>query len=337
MRSLVTGGAGFIGSHVARRLVDEGDDVVVVDDLSAGFRDQVPDGAEFVRGSVTDAEFVADLFARERFDHVFHLAAYAAEGLSHFVRRFNYTQNVLGSINLINEAVKHDVECFVFASSIAVYGDQPVPMHEDMTPAPIDPYGISKYAVELDLRAAHEMFGLPYVILRPHNVYGEHQNVADPYRNVVGIFVAQALRGEPMTIFGDGKQRRAFTHIDDVAPQVVRAARTPAALSQVINLGCDDPCTVIEIAQAVSRAAGIPLKTTHLPARLEARDAFCRHDKSRRIFGTSPKVPLQRGIERMLSWASGMLDRSTTELPDVEVPRNLPVQWHSTAFASDPR
>src|ERR1043166_3600134 len=148
--SLITGGAGFIGSHVASHCLNLGHKAVVLDDLSGGFVDQVPDGAEFVEGSVTDQDMVAGLFRQHRFDYVYHLAAYAAEGLSHFIRRFNYNNNLIGSINLVNEAIKSNVKCFVFTSSIAVYGAIPPPMREDSIPQPEDPYGIAKLAVEMD-------------------------------------------------------------------------------------------------------------------------------------------------------------------------------------------
>lgn len=146
---LVTGGAGFIGSHVAKHCLDMGFEVVVLDDLSGGFEDHIPEGAEFINGSVTDHELITDLFAQHRFEYVYHLAAYAAEGLSHFIRRYNYNTNLVASINLINESVKHKVKCFVFTSSIAVYGKGQLPMTEEMKPEPEDPYGVSKYAVEL--------------------------------------------------------------------------------------------------------------------------------------------------------------------------------------------
>src|ERR1043165_793703 len=173
---LVTGGAGFMGSHVARCLLDMGREVVVLDDLSGGFRDNVPAKARFVEGSITDRNLVTGIFREQRFSAVYHLAAYAAEGLSHFIRRFNYTNNVVGSMNIINECVKHEVPRIVFTSSIAVYGANQLPMREDLVPEPEDPYGIAKYAVELDLRESHEMFGLDHIIFRPHNVYGERQN-----------------------------------------------------------------------------------------------------------------------------------------------------------------
>jgi UDP-glucose 4-epimerase len=241
MTSLVTGGAGFIGSHVAQALLDRGHAVTIVDDLSGGSLANVPSGAAFVEGSVVSADVVDALFSRYRFDYVFHLAAYAAEGLSHFIRRFNYTNNVIGSVNLINASVNNSVKCFVFTSSIAVYGAAQVPMAEETVPLPEDPYGVAKYSVELDLKAAHEMFGLNHVIFRPHNVYGEHQNIADRYRNVIGIFMNQIMRGEPMTIFGDGGQKRAFSYIKDVAPAIAAAAETPAAYNVTYNIGAGSP------------------------------------------------------------------------------------------------
>src|SRR5215469_4469780 len=171
---LVTGGAGFMGSHVAEHLLKAGHQVVVLDDLSGGFEENVPTDALFVRGSILDHELIAQLFERYRFEHVYHLAAYAAEGLSHFIKRFNYLNNLIGSVNLINASVNHQVKTFVFTSSIAVYGAGQSPMSEDMIPIPEDPYGVAKLAVEQELRVTHEMFGLDYIIFRPHNVYGEH-------------------------------------------------------------------------------------------------------------------------------------------------------------------
>jgi UDP-glucose 4-epimerase len=325
--SLVTGGAGFIGSHVAQHCLQLGQEVVVLDDLSGGFRDQVPEGACFVEGSITDVALLQRLFERHRFDYVYHLAAYAAEGLSHFIRRHNYTNNVIGSVNLINEAVKHDVKCFVFTSSIAVYGAGQVPMREDMVPQPEDPYGIAKYAVELDLKAAHEMFGLRFVIFRPHNVYGEHQNLGDRYRNVIGIFMSQIMHGQPLTVFGDGTQTRAFSYIDDVAPHVARSVAAPSAWNEVINVGADNPCSVNELAQVVAGAFGIDPRIQHLPPRNEVQHAYSSHDKATRIFGTCAAVPLEEGISRMADWAKRVGVREGKPFDDIELTKKLPPSW----------
>ncbi|HZS31337.1 MAG TPA: NAD-dependent epimerase/dehydratase family protein [Gaiellaceae bacterium] len=329
MKVLVTGGAGFIGAHVARHLVEAGHDVVVLDDLSGGYEENVPAGATFVLGSSADPELVDELFREHGFSHVFHLAAYAAEGLSHFIRRFNYTNNVLGSVNVVNAAVRAEtVERFVFTSSIAVYGPAQTPMSEDVTPEPEDPYGIAKYAVELDLAAAQRMFGLDYTIFRPHNVYGELQNLADPYRNVIGIFMNQVMSGKPMTVFGDGLQTRAFSYIDDVAPVIARSIDVPAAANEVLNVGAETPYTVLELAQQVGRAFGVAEpEIEFLPARKEVVHAFSDAAKLHRVFGETGAVPLEEGLDRMAGWAQEMGVQEPVRFESVEVLRNLPPSW----------
>lgn len=334
MKSLVTGGAGFIGSHVARHCLEMGHEVVVLDDLSGGFRDQVPAGAQFVEGSVADEALVAALFAGHRFDYVYHLAAYAAEGLSHFIRRFNYRNNLIGSVNLINESVKQGVRCFVFTSSIAVYGAAQLPMDEQTTPQPEDPYGIAKYAVEMDLRAAHEMFGLNSVIFRPHNVYGENQNIGDRYRNVIGIFMNQIMQGQPMTIFGDGTQTRAFSYIDDVAPPIARCVDVPEAINEVFNIGADTPYSVNELAEVTARAFGVEPEIAYLPARSEVLHAYADHGKARRIFRQGEPVSLETGIGRMADWARAAGARQSAPFGNVEVLKNMPPSWRAGIVAA---
>ena len=284
-RSLVTGGAGFIGSHVADELLLAGHEVVVLDDLSGGFRENLAPQIQFIEGSVTDVALVDSLFERFQFDFVYHLAAYAAEGLSHFIRRYNYTNNLLGSVTLINAAVRHHCRCFVFTSSIAVYGAGQTPMTEEMVPVPEDPYGISKYAVELDLAAAKRLFGLNFIVFRPHNVYGTRQNIGDKYRNVIGIFMNQVMQGLPCSIFGDGKQTRAFSHISDVAPVIARSVSVPEAFNQVFNVGADVAFTVLDLAEAVQQAMGRRTGIQFQPARNEVQHAFSDHSKAQRILG----------------------------------------------------
>jgi UDP-glucose 4-epimerase len=323
---LVTGAAGFIGSHVCKHLLKAGHQVIGLDDLSGGFRDYVPAGVKFVRGSITDVALVQKLHAGHKFEHVFHLAAYAAEGLSHFIKHFNYTNNLLGSVNLINAAVNHNVKCFVFASSIAVYGRNQVPMAA--VPQPEDPYGIAKYAVELDLKEAHEMFGLNYIVFRPHNVYGENQNLGDRYRNVIGIFMNQIMQGQSMTIFGDGRQTRAFSYIDDVAPVIAASSARPKSYNQVFNVGADKPYSVNELATVVARAMGAKSQIKHLDARNEVVHAYSAHEKVRKYFGDLIKnVSLEEGVRRMAVWAKKAGARQGKPFEGIEVRKNLPQSW----------
>jgi len=329
--SLVTGGAGFIGSHVADELLSHGHKVVVLDDLSGGFEDNVPSGAVFVKGSILDVELVDRLFERYNFANVYHLAAYAAEGLSHFIKRFNYNNNLIGSVNLINASVNHGVRCFVFTSSIAVYGAGQSPMTEEMVPTPEDSYGIAKLAVERELNVSHEMFGLDYVIFRPHNVYGERQNIGDRYRNVVGIFMNQLMKSEPMTIFGDGEQQRAFTHIRDVAPIIAGCVDVPGARNQVFNVGADVPHTVNDLARIVADAMGRDCRTVHLDPRNEVKVAFSDHSLADGVFGSRHKMSLEEGIGQMAAWVKDHGARESSIFEDIEIPKNLPPSWASVA------
>jgi UDP-glucose 4-epimerase len=329
-RVLVTGAAGFIGSHVVDHCLATGMHVVATDDLSGGFRENVDPRAHWVQGDLRDAAFVASLWDGGRFDAVYHLGAYAAEGLSHFIRAYNYRTNLEASVHLINQAVRHNASRFVFTSSIAVYGAGQVPMSEDMVPRPEDPYGISKYAVELDLAAAYEMFGLEYTIFRPHNVYGERQNVADRYRNVIGIFMNNALQGKPMPVFGDGRQTRAFSHIDDVAPIIARAPLVPDSVNQVYNIGADNPYSILQLAEEIGLAFALEPVLEHLPPRNEVVHAFADHAKVRAAFNPPEPVSLRTGIQRMAAWVREHGSREPIGFVGrIEIERNLPPSWTS--------
>ncbi len=327
-RALVTGAAGFIGSHVVDACLQLGLSVVATDDLSGGFRENVSADARWVEGDLRDASFVRSLWNEGPFEIVYHLGAYAAEGLSHFVRAFNYRNNLEASVNLVNEAVAHDVRRFVFTSSIAVYGSGQVPMTEDMTPRPEDPYGIAKYAVELDLAAAARMFGLQYTVFRPHNVYGERQNIADRYRNVIGIFMNNVLRGEPMPVFGDGRQTRAFSHVADVAPIIARSPFVSTSAGETFNIGADEPHSVLELARAVGAAFGVEPQVVHLPARDEVVHAFSDHSKVRRVFGQHESVELSAGLDRMARWVRERGPQQPVQFAGrIELERGLPPSW----------
>lgn len=327
--SLVTGGAGFIGAHVTDELVRMGHKVVVIDDLSGGFEDNVNAEAIFIEGSILDERLLERLFEEHRFDYVYHLAAYAAEGLSHFIRRFNYTNNLIGSVNLINLSVRHKVKCFVFTSSIAVYGAGQLPMHEGLIPQPEDPYGVAKFAVEMDLKAAHEMFGLDYVIFRPHNVYGEYQNIGDRYRNVIGIFMNQLMQGKDLTVFGDGTQTRAFSYISDVAPHIARSVDIPEAYNEVFNIGGDVDYTVNELAETVMKAMNMTGKLNYQPARNEVLHAYSDHSKAKKVFGVRDEdfVTLEAGVQKMAAWAMANGARSSSYFGEIEIEEKLPPIW----------
>ena len=326
---LVTGAAGFMGSHICDALINENLQVVGIDDLSGGFLENVNEKVEFVKCDISDQESVQNLWvSKGPFHRVFHLAAYAAEGLSHFIRRFNYNNNLIGSINLINAAVKSETcKCFVFTSSIAAYGEQNPPLLESTIPLPADPYGIAKYAVELDLKSAHEMWGLNSVIFRPHNVYGKRQNIMDPYRNVVGIFMRCAIEGKSFPIFGDGLQSRAFSYVEDLAPVITDSAFRTDCFNETFNVGSDEVSTVKQLAELISKEFNIELKINWLEERVEAKHAYSDHSKLRKFFPDLQNTPLDKGISLMSKWVqdTGLWEASHPE--KVEIEKSLPDSW----------
>ena len=327
MSILVTGGAGFIGSHIVRELLDLKHDVIVLDDLSGGFTHNLHQNAIFVRGSITDSELVNQLFNDHKIEYVFHCAAYAAEVLSHHIRKFNYENNVIGSANLINAAINHDIKCFVFISSAAIYGENQTPYHEGMFPAPTDPYGIAKLTVELDLKAAEALFKLPYIIYRLHNVYGENQNISDKYRNVIAIFMNQLLKDEPLTVFGDGTQTRAFTYIGDIAPLLANSINRPEAYNEIFNLGTCKTMSINELACLVASVSGVQPKIVHLSSRHEIKNISVSHEKIRSVFGELPQTPLEIGIKKMHEWVKLYGPRLQNSFNDIEILKNLPSSW----------
>lgn len=337
MNFLVTGGAGFIGRHLCDRLACEGHTVVAVDDLSGGFEENVPSNVEFKFVDCTNVQQVNNLFDRHKFDCVYHFAAYAAEGLSHFIRSFNYTTNTIASMNIINCCINHNVRRLVFASSIAVYGHPSRnPVTELDTPVPCDPYGVSKYAVELDLAAAYDMFGLDYRIVRPHNVYGSHQNIADRYRNVIGIFMNQILRNEPLSIFGDGMQTRAFSYIDDVITDIVAVSHdTNASNPRIYNVGSDHAYTIMDLIRCLETVIGRSLNVKHLPARNEVEHVAADHSLVRSISQRTQDIDLKTGIGVMWHYVQQYGSRSPTVFKNIEVVKHLPPSWAVNSIESN--
>jgi UDP-glucose 4-epimerase len=327
---LVTGAAGFIASHVVDELIKAGAKVIAVDDLSGGFRENVHPEAEFIQADITDAQKIESIFSETKPTYVYHLAAYAAEGLSHFIRIYNYRTNLIGTMAVVNASIRHKVKCLVFTSSIAVYGKNQLPMQEDLVPMPEDPYGISKYACELDLKSAHEMFGLQYVIFRPHNVYGERQNLGDKYRNVIGIFMNKMMQGLPIPIFGTGEQQRAFTYIGDIAPIIANSATKESVYGHVFNIGADTPYTVNQLAVAVADALEIKPTIEYQPARNEVHVAYADHEKVKNFFSDMyTYTDLFTGIKKMCIWAKERGIQKPIQFNDIEITEKLPPSWLS--------
>lgn len=325
--SLVTGGAGFIGSHVADELIKLDHRVIILDNLSGGSKENIPDRSEFIEGSITDHKLVERIFIDYNFDYVYHFAAYAAEGLSHFIKRFNYENNLIGSINLINESIKNNIKRFVFTSSIAVYGATKPPMIETTTPEPEDPYAIAKYAIEQDLKVSNDMFGLEYTIFRPHNVYGEKQNIGDKYRNVIGIFMNLIMQNKQLTIFGDGNQTRAFSYIGDMSYEIANSVNIERAKNQIFNVGANKEYSVNELAKAVSKAMDSKLEIKYVEARNEVVHAWADHNKFNEILKPSNSTSLDEGIKKMADWAILKGVQKTPAFKNIEITEKLPPVW----------
>lgn len=323
---LVTGCAGLIGSHFSKYLLDKGHEVYGIDDFSGGYRDFVDKRISFFEGNLINASFTDNVFAVAKPDVVYHFAAYAAEGLSPFIRNFNYTNNLIVSVNVINNCIRHNSK-LVFTSSMAVYGEGETPFLEIDVLFPTDPYGIAKYAVEMDIRQAADQFGLNYTIVRPHNIIGTQQNIWDRYRNVIGIWIRQVLTGEPIIIFGDGEQKRAFSDIkyfmEPLEKLITKGTRG------VFNLGADQETTINQAAHTVAKVArelGYSPTIVHREPRHEVRYAFCDHFKAKERLGFNDKTNLEETVREMFTWAKEQPDRPVKVLP-YELDKGMYSYW----------
>lgn len=331
MRVVVTGAAGFIGSHVAELLVANGHAVLGLDDLTGAFRENVPAGIEFEQRDCVRP--VDDVFARFRPEVVYHLAAYAAEGLSHHIPVFNYMNNVVAAANVLGATYRCGAKHFVFTSSIAAYGHpEGEGAFNESTPChPCDPYGVAKLACELHIAAFHHYYGGPdYTVFRPHNVFGPRQNISDPYRNVVGIFMRCALQGQPMPVFGDGTQTRSFSYIDTVAQCIADAPFTPTARNQTYNVGGDEPMAVLDLARHIADVMRVPEQVRFLPPRKEVLHAHCSHDKVRAAFphAYANSTDIVTGLKRMAEYVKCYAVPPATECPSaIEIHDLLPPSW----------
>jgi UDP-glucose 4-epimerase len=305
-RILVTGGAGFIGSHLAGALAARGDEVVALDDLSTGTRAAVPTGAELVEADVAE-----DVSVLERgFDAVFHVAGQASIFKSFEHPERDLRANVLGTVNVIEGCVRHGVERLVFASSMTAYGEPvQVPTPESAPCIPVSYYGVTKYAAERYVQVSAAR-GLAVTSLRMFNVYGEGQSLTNPYQGVLAIFIGNVLRGEPITIHSDGEQTRDFVYVGDVVDAWLRVLDEPATHGRVFNVGSGRETSVNELAREVVAALGHGRDTWQI-RRASAQAGDIRRSAAdvsalRDAIGWQPAISLEDGLARTTAWASSL-------------------------------
>lgn len=329
MKILITGVAGLLGSRLADWITENTSHTIIgVDDLSGGYIENINPAVKFYKFNLKDLDKVKELFNAEKPDIVYHFAAYAAEGLSPFIRKYNYENNLISSTNLITASIESDVKRFIFASSMSVYGDAyKPPFHEDLRPSPIDPYGVAKYSVEQDLKIAYVQHGLEYTIIRPHNFYGRNQNIWDKYRNVLGIWMYQIMHDMPPTIFGDGEQVRAFSYVDDSLLPFWQASQNPACVDQIINLGGIRENTINEACDAIIKVTGTNLRPIYLEERHEAKYAWSTWDKSVELLNFDHKIDLEEGLTKMWHWAKEQPERDRFVWENYELEKKIYKFW----------
>lgn len=305
MNIIITGVAGMIGSRLADWIIKNNPEISIIgiDDLSGGYIENINQQVKFIKADLT--EDISSIFQETKPDIVWHLGAYAAEGLSPFIRTYNYKNNLIATSRIVNECIRHSVKRLVFTSSMAVYGNgenNQRPFDETHKPLPIDPYGVAKFASEMDIQIAGEQHNLDWCIIRPHNVYGIKQNIWDKYRNVLGIWMYKHLNNMPMPIFGDGEQKRAFSYVDDCMKPLYEAGFNLKASKQIINLGGSIFYSINEANKILKEIMGGG-DTIHLEGRHEIKNAFPTWQKSTDILGYKDITSLKDGLTEMWDWA----------------------------------
>ena len=333
---LITGTAGLIGSRLIEWILENIKDVFIIsiDDLSGGLHQNLieDDRILFLKLNLCDKNHqkrIESEIEKRNIDYIWHASCFAAECLSPFIRQFNYINTIIPTAFLINMSIKYNIKRFVYFSSMAVYGNQNPPFDEDLVPKPCDPYGISKYACEMDLKVAEEQHGLEYCIIRPHNVLSRGQNLYDIYRNVIGIWMWQALHDKPFTIYDDGEQIRAFTITDNILPCLWQAAISPKAKNEIINLGGIKDYSINEISEIVLKVTGTT-DVIHLEARHEVKNAFSTYKKSIELLDYKETVSLENGLKEMWEWCKTQPDiprQHISELTELELETGLYSYW----------
>jgi len=328
---LITGIAGLLGSRLADWIIENKPEyeIVGIDDLSGGYLENVNSKVNFKKINLVNQQTeVNSCFEEHKFDYVFHFAAYAAEGLSPFIRMYNYDNNLKATAGIVKQCIKHNIKRLVFTSTLAVYGHGYGGIFdEEQIPKPIDPYGVAKYACEMDIQIAGEQHGLDWCIIRPHNVYGLKQNIWDKYRNVLGIWMFQYLNNEPMSIFGTGEQTRAFSFIDDSLEPLWNSAVKEEASKQIINLGGIEEYSINEANTILRKVIGGDIDIQYKEARHEVKHSIPTFQKSIDILGFEHKTSLEDGLNRMWNWAKNQPIRSRFVWDEYEIEKGIYSFW----------
>ena len=326
---LITGVAGLIGARMADWIIANKPEytVIGIDNLFGGYIENINENVIFFRRDLSNCN-LDDIFGKYDIEYVYHFAAYAAEGLSPFMRKFNWENNVISTANIINACIKYKVKRLVYASSMSVYGPGIAGKRftEITQPNPQDPYAISKYACEMDIMSAGNTHNLDWCIIRPHNVYGVKQNIWDKYRNVLGIWMYQKLNGKHLTIYGDGEQTRAFSYIDDCLEPLWNAAILPETSKEIINLGGTIPFSINDACEVLLKVIGnTPVE--HLEPRYEIKHAIPSYKKSIDLLKYKETTSLEEGLKEMWEWAKTQPNRKQYIWENYEITDKLYSYW----------
>ena len=302
MRVFVSGAAGFLGSHLAEAFIHRGDEVIGCDNMIGGDLQNLPEGIEFEQADCGNVDAMKRMLAGV--DLVYHCAAIATEGLSVFSPAIIAKHVYENTAGLLAASASKGVRRFVYCSSMARYGHGEPPFLESQPPAPVDPYGIAKYAGELLVRNVSETHGMEHVIAVPHNIIGPRQKYDDPYRNVASIMINRMLQGKQPIIYGDGEQRRSFSFVQDCVTPLLAMGSKPGLSGEVINIGPDEEVTTInELAAILADMLSFDLDPIYVADRpQEVRSAACSSDKARKLLGYRTTVSLTQGLQSMVSW-----------------------------------
>tara|TARA_Y100000758_G_scaffold296587_1_gene255703 strand:- start:501 stop:1508 length:1008 start_codon:yes stop_codon:yes gene_type:complete len=327
-RVLVTGAAGFLGSHLCEKLRNLNYEVIGIDNMSGGNLENVPNDVKFHKIDCCDLKKINTIM--KNIDIVYHCAATAHEGLSVFSPVQISKNNYMATVTVVSAAINNKVKRIIYCSSMARYGDQPTPFTEDMTPKPVDPYGISKVAGEDVLKNLCNLNNIEWVIVVPHNIIGPRQKYDDPFRNVVSIMINRILQNKSPIIYGDGEQKRCFSYIDDCIYCLLALIDNKNVAGEVINIGPDEEfVTINKVAEICSNVTGSNLKPEYHPDRpKEVKIATCSADKARKLLNYKTTTDLHTGIKKTYEFIKNKGPKKFDYHVDLEIINDLtPKVW----------